>query len=96
MAWSEACVAAFTEASEALRAEIKAFEATRAEAEGRPAEPVLRLVVSRETAEMEAIEEAGEVEAVADDRPTPEEIANFFRTHGEREEVSFEAHQRAA
>ena len=84
---------AFTEASEALRAEILAFQATVAEAEGRPAEPELRLVVSRETAEMEAMDEAeaaGEsaqpngvqVAAVDDDRPTPAQIAEFFRAHG--------------
>jgi hypothetical protein len=88
---------AFTEASEALRAEILAFQAAVAEAEGRPAEPALKLVVSRETAEMEAIgeaETAGEsggtgddvqVAAMDDYRPTPAQIAEFFRTHGEPE-----------
>jgi len=63
-------VEAFTEASEALRAEIRSFAAVVAEAEGRPAEPGLRLVVSRETAEFEAIEPAE---------------AEFFRIHEERE-----------
>ena len=89
---------AFTEASEALRAEIIAFQATLANPEGRPAEPELKLVVSRETAEMEAIdaaETAGEgvetddgaqIAAVDDPRPTPAQIAEFFRTHGKPEE----------
>jgi hypothetical protein len=80
-------VTAFTEASEALRAEIRSFAAVVAEAEGRPAEPELRLVVSRETAEFEAIEEADKTEEAAD-RPTPAQIADFFRVHEEREDAS--------
>jgi hypothetical protein len=80
----------FTEASEALRAEILAFKATLAKAEGHQAEPALKLVVSRETAEMEAIDEAkaagesGETDGgvpAAEYRPTPAQIAEFFR-HG--------------
>lgn len=90
---------AFTEASEALRAEIAAFQATLAQAEARPAEPELRLVVSRETAEMEAIDAAeavagnagtgdgGQVAAVGEYRPTPAQIAEFFRTNAEPEEA---------
>ena len=78
-------VEAFTQASEALRGEIRSFAAVVAEAEGRPAEPELRLVVSRETAEFEAIEEADKAEEAAD-RPTPAQIAEFFRVHEEREE----------
>ena len=89
---------AFTEASEALRAEIRTFQATVAGAEGSPAEPALKLVVSRETAEIEAIgeaETAGEsaqagdgvqVAAVDNYQPTPAQIAEFFRTHGASEE----------
>jgi len=84
----------FTAASEALRAEILAFQATLANAEGSQAEPALKLIVSRETAEMEAIDEAkaasqsGEtddgvpVAAVDEYRPTSAQIAEFFRTHG--------------
>src|SRR5688572_28035563 len=50
---------AFTDASEAIRAEIVAFQAALAKAEGgRPPEPELKLVVSRETAEMQAIDES--------------------------------------
>ena len=105
---------AFTEASEALRAEIVAFQAALAKAEGRPAEPGLKLVVSRETAEMEAIDqaeaagetvEAGDgvqvaaiaeigdgvpVAAVDEYRPTPAQIAEFFRTYGEPGELERE------
>jgi len=80
-------VTAFTEASDALRAEIRSFAAVVAEAEGRPAEPELRLVVSRETAEFEAIEEADKAEEAAD-RPTPAQIADFFRLHEKREDAS--------
>ena len=80
-------VTAFTEASEALRAEIRAFATVVAEAEGQPAEPELRLVVSRETAEFEAIEQAEKAEEAAD-RPTPAQIADFFRVHEEREDAS--------
>jgi hypothetical protein len=78
-------VAAFTEASEALRAEIRSFAAVVAEAEGPPAERELRLVVSRETAEFEAIEEADKEAA---ERPTTAQIADFFRVHEEREDAS--------
>lgn len=84
-------VKAFTEASEALREEIRAFEAACAEARGRSPEPVLRLVVSRETAEMEAIDKAGEAAPAGEDRPSPEQIAEFFRTHEEREGAQEEA-----
>ena len=96
-------ITAFTAASEALRAEIEAFEAARAQAAGRASEPALRLVVSRETAEMQAMGDAlaaplaepaepaelavggkPEPEPPEDERPTPEQIAEFFRTHEER------------
>ena len=68
------CVKTFTEASEALRAEIKAFDASLAMDEGRSAQPDLQLVVSRTTAEVEAVTES-------DDRPTPAQIAEFVRVH---------------
>ena len=76
-------VEAYTEASEALRAEIEFFQSAVAEAEGRPAEPELRLIVSRETAELEAI---GRAEEADGDRPTPAQIAEFFRSHELRED----------
>ncbi len=81
-------VEAFTEASEALRAEIRSFAAVVAEAEGRPAEPELRLVVSRETAEFEAIEEADKARGSRRPRRRPAQIAEFFRVHEEREDAS--------
>ena len=71
-------VKAFTEASEALRAEIAAFSQAVAEAQERPAERELRLVVNRDTGEVEAV---ARTEQEDDEPPTPEQIAQFFRTH---------------
>jgi hypothetical protein len=84
-------VKAFTEASEALRAEIRAFDAVIAEIEGRPAAPELKLVVSRETAEMEAIDAQPKEAVEGDDyRPTHAQIAEFFRAHEQREDANLE------
>jgi hypothetical protein len=73
----------FTDASEALRAEIRAFSAALAEAEGQPPEPGLKLVVSRDTEEVEA---AAPRQDEADAPPTPQQIAEFFRSYEERED----------
>ena len=59
-------VSAFLQASAALRAEIGSFETALASRQ--PAEPELKLVVSRETAEVEAL-------AAADAVPQPDAMS---------------------
>ena len=95
-------IRAFTAASEALRAEIKAFEAARGTAEGRASEPALRLVVSRETAEMEAMGEAlpapppEPAEPAAAGRPEPEQPLEDERPTPEQIAEFFRTHEERA